>query len=145
MRPSRRLMRTAPSRSAASSTAAGWRSSSLTVKVFMSDIMSAFAGKSTDASRRSGDCASFQTSACLRPPQRMPRSFIKNFSADYADGADLERKLDLTKISRGNHGWSLVEKVYENENSRALYLCVSFFVRTSSNTSPRTQSNLHNA
>src|SRR2546425_9216811 len=47
MPPSRRLRGTAPSLSAVSSTAAGWRSSSLTVKVLMSDIMSAFAEKSS--------------------------------------------------------------------------------------------------
>ena len=46
-----------------------------------------------------GDCASFHTSACSRPPEPMTRSFMKYFSADYAacrgeamrrrDGADL--------------------------------------------------------
>ncbi len=41
VRPPRRRMRTAPSRSQVSRTAAGCRSSSLTVNVFISDILSA--------------------------------------------------------------------------------------------------------
>lgn len=89
VRPSRRLMRTAPSRSATSSTAPGSRSKSRTVNVFMSDIMSAFTpGVNTPCSgprndwfsRSSGIEDSRATASCLREAYARPL-FVANVLA----------------------------------------------------------------
>jgi hypothetical protein len=48
-----------------------------------------------------GDCASFQTSACSRPPEPMTRIFMKKLSADYADGRRLKtKKINLRKSAK---------------------------------------------
>ena len=72
-----------------------------------------------------GDCASFHTSACSRPPEPMTRSFMKMLPADYAACRveAMRRRDGAVKIRMTNDE---IRKKSENRSPKPTTVCVTF-------------------